>query len=604
MHLSVAIGLGLVFFVFQCWVTLRAHRAHGEIRALWTKWASSPSHFNRRSRDELLRQLDHLILSDKWRLMLRRLSVMAPLFGLLLTALGFIFLNPGSILASVGSDAKIEATNVFQALQPLYSGVLVGTSLAIINQILLQGIEQAGIEVRESCDVIAVQSSANAVSDAIADLGDVIRGITAAAQARLASAISDSEGQIRQFATSASNASETLAAITVEYNSHKGSLTAASTGFGSVVEAISRQMDAGATALRGEIQDLNSKLASTTVALCRSADVLDTASNTIASSVASFNSSIASLSSEVTSVIAAGARFQQSSIDAIAHAQQFGVELKELLNTELEQALRLLTAAAVQCQQGTQAAAQAGVKLEGSAGVIADGSRKLKSALDSLALELPLVEKQMESLAAAVTSQELALRDAPERLVEVMMGIRDQMAMFAKERSDATGQLIIDAVKPSVSRAVDQFRAVADNCLQATAALGNVTNSLKKSVDAANSGAAGLVGESNRLSAQNESLAATLTKIAISQSNQEGALAELANWSAAMARSLPAVENRLREMVELASRQEATMTRLIKEATQTRKQPIGTPEAAPKAPDYDGGKPPQRRWPFGWFQRK
>jgi hypothetical protein len=155
------IGVGIVFFLVQlllhalfCFRLRRQERGierlfrdyqqsgdgRSGIRSLserhaWLHWvaANFPSDARHRSsaftREVALHELDTRIASDGNYLLLQRMGVMAPLLGVVLTVIGFFWLDVG------GDDASLQ--NILSAVAPLMSGVGTGAVLAIINQMLL-----------------------------------------------------------------------------------------------------------------------------------------------------------------------------------------------------------------------------------------------------------------------------------------------------------------------------------------------------------------------------------------------------------------------------------------------------------------------------------
>jgi hypothetical protein len=104
-------------------------------RHAWLHWVAAhfptdarlrPSRF---SREDALQELDCHIASDGNYLLLQRMGVMAPLLGVVLTVVGFYWLDVG------GDDASLQS--IFAAVTPLMCGVGAGAVLAMINQMLL-----------------------------------------------------------------------------------------------------------------------------------------------------------------------------------------------------------------------------------------------------------------------------------------------------------------------------------------------------------------------------------------------------------------------------------------------------------------------------------
>lgn len=155
------IGIGVAFLLVQlalcmsfCWRLRGQERAikrlsrdskqggdgRSGVRSLfgthaWLHWvvANFPANSAHRSgnftREDALQELDTRIASNGNYLLLQRMSVMAPLLGVVLTVAGFYWLNVG------GDDQSLES--ILSAVTPLVSGVGAGAVLALINQLLL-----------------------------------------------------------------------------------------------------------------------------------------------------------------------------------------------------------------------------------------------------------------------------------------------------------------------------------------------------------------------------------------------------------------------------------------------------------------------------------
>ena len=164
-HAAVVAGVGLGFFGLQLLLSLRVLlRAASQQRTLknlasdlqwggdgrcgvaeaprrfgWLRWVLSEfpaaatdgaTLVSRFTRDEALHELDVRIASDPAYLMLQRMSIMAPLVGVVLTVVGFFWLD-------VDGAGEQSLQTILTAVTPLVSGVGAGAVLALINQVLL-----------------------------------------------------------------------------------------------------------------------------------------------------------------------------------------------------------------------------------------------------------------------------------------------------------------------------------------------------------------------------------------------------------------------------------------------------------------------------------
>jgi hypothetical protein len=164
-HAAIVFAVGMGFLVLQlvlaARVWLRAGLQHVTLKRLaselawggdgryelaeaprrfgWLRWvltefppadASGVAPASRFSRDEAMHELDVRIASDSAYLMLQRMSIMAPLIGVVLTVVGFYWLEVRD-----GEDQSLST--ILGAVTPLVSGVGAGAVLALINQVLL-----------------------------------------------------------------------------------------------------------------------------------------------------------------------------------------------------------------------------------------------------------------------------------------------------------------------------------------------------------------------------------------------------------------------------------------------------------------------------------
>ncbi len=160
-HWSIVLAVGLLFFALQlalCFRFFRWLRRHEltlaslnqdvesggdgrkNIKQLaahfpWLKWVdsnfpagtSTPGNY---TREDVLHELDTRIASSSDYLLLQRLGVMAPLLGVILTVLGFPFIQLPET-----EDPSLD--QMLDVVTPLVAGVGTGAVLALINQFLL-----------------------------------------------------------------------------------------------------------------------------------------------------------------------------------------------------------------------------------------------------------------------------------------------------------------------------------------------------------------------------------------------------------------------------------------------------------------------------------
>lgn len=156
-------GIGLAFLLLQLctcarfWLRMKRHKRNlsklirdmdgeGDGRDIeafvgdipWLKWvdenfprdSAAPANY---TRDDVLKELDTQIGADGNYLLLQRAGVMAPLLGVIITVVGFIFLLP----ETEGMSEELAMSDILYMVTPLVAGVGIGAALAFINQWLL-----------------------------------------------------------------------------------------------------------------------------------------------------------------------------------------------------------------------------------------------------------------------------------------------------------------------------------------------------------------------------------------------------------------------------------------------------------------------------------
>jgi hypothetical protein len=168
--------LQIVFFIVS-------RRAIHEVLDEWQIDVRSPAN-SMLSGIDLLKGLDHRFLTHRYCEFLRRLGTTAPLVGVMISALTLL----GSSDA-VGPEAGIRPLAL---LRELYVGVLIGVSLAIVNQLLLALLYRSFHLRRQLVDLQNVNASLAArVSAATGDLKQEIDNATVGLQRGFAAAMDE-----------------------------------------------------------------------------------------------------------------------------------------------------------------------------------------------------------------------------------------------------------------------------------------------------------------------------------------------------------------------------------------------------------------------------
>lgn len=128
--------VGLAFVVVQAVTFRRYCRLIPRVLDDWQTWCAKPD-LQFVPRSELLDVLHSRLHETSPYLLLSRLGTMAPLVGVIVTAIGFINLSDLSFAGSPATQAA-DAPGPLAPIRPLFYGVLLGSLLALLNQLLMQ----------------------------------------------------------------------------------------------------------------------------------------------------------------------------------------------------------------------------------------------------------------------------------------------------------------------------------------------------------------------------------------------------------------------------------------------------------------------------------
>ena len=123
---------GLAIQLVVLWLAVRGIRVRTEC---WFDDARS-GRFRRQTRTAAIAELERRLLLLPSAVSLRKLGVMAPLVGVILTAASIVYGKAAVSLDAAWADAG-GMNALLSGLAPLLAGVAVGAMLAIVNQILL-----------------------------------------------------------------------------------------------------------------------------------------------------------------------------------------------------------------------------------------------------------------------------------------------------------------------------------------------------------------------------------------------------------------------------------------------------------------------------------
>jgi len=217
------------------------------------------------SRDEVMNELDDYIAADRSYLLLQRLSVMAPLLGVLLTVLGAMTLE-------LRPEDLRQLDVMFSRVVPVIAGVGVGALLAFVNQWLLHAAGRSAASLRITArrwfdayiwDALGsyTKSTAEQALESVANVADTIlasaeKQTTGAKLIEEAAiAISAAGGNLK---ASGEQLHEQLDGLPQELGALREateSAVAGLAGFSATGERVLSQLDVSVAAFRGAVVD-------------------------------------------------------------------------------------------------------------------------------------------------------------------------------------------------------------------------------------------------------------------------------------------------------------------------------------------------------------
>jgi methyl-accepting chemotaxis protein len=436
--------VGLVFFLVQLALTLRFNRrlrrqrrilarlaanyekfgdGRGNVEALhesygWIHWVvanfparstNPPANY---SREDVLQELDTRIASDSDYLLLQRMGIMAPLLGVVLTVVGFYFLE-------INDSQEQSLQSILLAVTPLVAGVGTGAVLALINQVLLH---VAGRRVE------ALRMAAREWFDAV-----VWRHIgldTQAATVKAVRAIEQLATSVTQSATRHDESSSHIAQTSA-------SIKDAATQFGQVVNSFA-----------GEIRGIPESLSDVRRSTSAAAASLDELIQIGTRAVANLDVSVAAFRTSLDRDFATAAQLHYRSGKMLSESAR-----------QISEAAELLKSGADDMKQTTQAGAASFETLDESIRQqVVPANRRFSEAVQELSGQASTVGKAARELSSHVVATASELDKAAGRLVPSFSSICDAV-------DQQLGPAVVQQTKQveSISQSIERLREVAES---------------------------------------------------------------------------------------------------------------------------------------------
>jgi hypothetical protein len=443
-HWAIVVGIGLMFLLVQIALSLRLylrarqqHRilvalAHdfeeggdgrGDLRWLpknftWLNWvlsvfpAGATIHHDNYSRDDVLQELDTRIASDSDYLLLQRLGIMAPLLGVILTVIGFYWLE-------VDESEAQTLQSILLAVTPLVSGVGTGAALALINQALLHAagrrVERMRISARTWFDSVIWSN--------IGTEEEAVTGRASAALDRFARLVNESADR---YTTTTQQIEESTAAI-----------RGASSRFDDAIKSFS-----------GEVTGVAPLLADLQKAIAASSDALRELIPVGSRAVANLDVSVAAFRSTIDREFSAAAKLHQRSSKVLSQSVQQLGQTAELIKSGADE-LKHTALSSNSALQGRDETQRPGPVL---------ANRQFSDAVQTLWSQMAVLTNVVGSLSgnveAMVPAQQI-MHEAATRFAESAAKLAD---LLERRLAPAVAQLA--AVRETLAEMQDGVRSV------------------------------------------------------------------------------------------------------------------------------------------------
>jgi hypothetical protein len=344
-----------------------------------TESASAPCNF---TRDDALQELDARIASNGDYLLLQRLGVMAPLLGVVLTVIGFFWLEI--------REEEQSLQTILLAVAPLVSGVGTGAILALINQALLH---IAGYRA-ESVRTAARKWFDAAIWSQVDRNARVAAGQAGSAMDQLTTSLGDA---CARYSQSAAHIGESTS-----------SMSQAASQFQQFVHAFSAEMQGIPDALR-EVRS----------ASAASADALQELIQIGNRAVANLDVSVAAFRTTIDREFTAAARLQHQSSQVAAQSAQ-----------QLDAATQRIQSGSRLYQETAQANRSSFEQLDESMRVhVMAGNQRFRDSIEALSGQVSAFDQEVATLKSVVETVASELHAMVSDLTPTIALLRDTKAV-------------------------------------------------------------------------------------------------------------------------------------------------------------------------------
>lgn len=408
MHSYIVWYIALAYFATQllCFVLSCL-----SIRKQFATWKSQVEKGDNLTRADALSRLDKMLTCIFWRASLKKLGYCATLLGILLTGIGFLLFQSPDTGAEIISGGKIEFSQVLSQLQPLYVGVVAGTALALINQILVHFVDWHAAEIRLAAEASFLTATIKPIKDAIEYLGGVIHAMAAEAQLLMQKQVASSKKSLEVIQQMMEASCKEMSQLTLDYK--KSSLNVKNES-----DKLEAELKTSRASANQSIAKLNETLLIVGQGLGVASSQVKAAGNELASNLAAASKATLSLeqaSTEVGKAATAATETSRAASELLGHAMGVTVPARKAA----EQA----NLATERVANGAKSLEAASVHLNSGTGSLSETIRNIESvsrASKSFLAEAARIEPSMTQLEQLLSQLKSMAEDLPDEVAAAL----------------------------------------------------------------------------------------------------------------------------------------------------------------------------------------
>jgi hypothetical protein len=478
-----ALGIGTIFACLQVGLFFSARSRQAKVLSQLVELTSNPS-------KPVTRFLVDQLRSGNWQWqLLRRFTVMAPMIGVVLTAIGFLRL-PERFADGSATNVVAGRISFVGAMSPLYHGVLVGAVLALMSQMLVFLLDiqfQSGLGALDTVGATDSNSGAS-IEGVIQTFADEIRQVISVLRKEASDTVAECMGIVDSTTSGLLALGTEFEKMQLQLQKTTENHSASSHETTARIGEVSRLLSDSAQQFRhrldlisaefgqipAHVKRVNQELAGFVDGMTDQSRIITTrfteslavipqeisqAIQPLQSTVRSMEESFVNWKSITTHYGESAQRLSESIQMVESSAELFSGMMTDKLQPEVNRAMMAMSATGRQQEElGERTQRLARILTESSVG-FQKGEQDLVSAVDSLQKSLAPLGRLTDSIQAALVQNSSVLQDAPARLNQSLqdlakslgdtaVGHSQNLYQMARRDEEAIRQELIAAYRP------------------------------------------------------------------------------------------------------------------------------------------------------------